>query len=940
MVYAAWRKCDFQVHTPRDPNWQGDRPLGIDVINDATGNATTVDEVQTSREVWASEFVDKCLEKNLQAIAITDHHELVMLPYVQREIKARQEYGKDCDIWVFPGMELTAHSGVQALIIFDADLPEEWWQQAQGKLGIVYANLALNNSRAPAVTQLTCNYADISSELDTIEELRGKYIVLPNVSQGNNHTVLTDGAHADFLRMPYVGGYLDRGQTINTLGPKNRRRISGIDRNWSNREIYPLPTSDARSQTYEYLGSNNTWIKLAEPTAEAIRQAFLAHESRISIENPSLPSLWISSVHIEGSGILQSTSVVLSPEMNSVIGGRGSGKSSFLEYLSFGIGRSSYDAPREHYSGTERLQGLIKDSLITQGGSVTVGLVQDNAVFQINRDASTAHQPQITYPNGDTQPVSLAELRSLFPAVVYSQGELAEIGKQTGTRTKLADLLQFVNPDYKREDDGLLAEIESRKEQISSSLKALSGSWATQAKKHKLVTKRDSLKQRVTALEKTLPKQSEDDQATLSDFEKVSEFESKRLQASKHSSQLKAEMDAIKAEFSALRDVSTELEGTAKKFADSYEEVISSFLHGIDELIKDVAHKKSAMDEAEEAWKAEYQNARKARDGVLEKLGEHKTVTTQLIDLKGQIELITNQIGDLEASTVSATDLATAFTDSISALKNAVEGRSERTKQWAQEIEALSSGKIKAIVNEDADISEIFDALDIVASKTGSQEAKRNREIDERVKDSSIWEVISRLRTDCTQIFYWSQLGSSIGEEPPEYADLISVVGDTDKMKLSLLELMDLQRLSAISTAVPKPEISLYYCDGDREISFEKASEGQRAAALLFMLLEQAGGPLIIDQPEGDLDNKIISDLTEKLHKAKTKRQIIFASHNANIVVNGASELVAYVEVNANGERRFESVGAIDEPNICDHITTTMEGGEKAFRDRKDKYGY
>ena len=179
-----------------------------------------------------------------------------------------------------------------------------------------------------------------------------------------------------------------------------------------------------------------------------------------------------------------------------------------------------------------------------------------------------------------------------------------------------------------------------------------------------------------------------------------------------------------------------------------------------------------------------------------------------------------------------------------------------------------------------------------------------------------------------------------IGEEMPEYADLLKVVGETDKIKASLLDMIDVQRLSAISTAVPKPEISLFYCDGDRDISFEKASEGQSAAALLFMLLEQEGGPLIVDQPEGDLDNKIISDLTGKLHKAKSKRQVIFVSHNANIVVNGASELVAYVGVDGNGERRSEASGAIDEPEICAHITTTMEGGEKAFRDRKDKYGY
>jgi len=139
---------------------------------------------------------------------------------------------------------------------------------------------------------------------------------------------------------------------------------------------------------------------------------------------------------------------------------------------------------------------------------------------------------------------------------------------------------------------------------------------------------------------------------------------------------------------------------------------------------------------------------------------------------------------------------------------------------------------------------------------------------------------------------------------------------------------------------VPRPQITLTYCDGSKEISFEKASEGQRAAALLLMLLEQSGGPLIVDQPEGDLDNKIIADLTDKLHTAKQNRQLMFASHNANIVVNGSAELVGHLDVKLDGQRQFECAGAIDEPVVCKVITSTMEGGEKAFRDRQDKYGY
>lgn len=189
-------------------------------------------------------------------------------------------------------------------------------------------------------------------------------------------------------------------------------------------------------------------------------------------------------------------------------------------------------------------------------------------------------------------------------------------------------------------------------------------------------------------------------------------------------------------------------------------------------------------------------------------------------------------------------------------------------------------------------------------------------------------------------MLHYKQIGSSLKGDQPSWPELLRTIGGTERTHANCIEMMDLARVEAIAIAAPKPDISLSYCDDGRKISFEKASEGQRAAALLFMLLEQPGGPLLVDQPEGDLDNKVISDLTDRLHESKQKRQIIFASHNANIVVNGSSELVSYLEMKNDGKRQFECAGAIDQSEICQTITATMEGGEKAFRDRQNKYGY
>jgi chromosome segregation protein len=81
----------------------------------------------------------------------------------------------------------------------------------------------------------------------------------------------------------------------------------------------------------------------------------------------------------------------------------------------------------------------------------------------------------------------------------------------------------------------------------------------------------------------------------------------------------------------------------------------------------------------------------------------------------------------------------------------------------------------------------------------------------------------------------------------------------------------------------------------------------------------------------------------EHLWKAKTRRQIIFASHNANLVVNGDAELVVWCDYRKAGDQSLGKIageGAIDVPDIREAIKRVMEGGEAAFKLRKEKYGF
>lgn len=126
-------------------------------------------------------------------------------------------------------------------------------------------------------------------------------------------------------------------------------------------------------------------------------------------------------------------------------------------------------------------------------------------------------------------------------------------------------------------------------------------------------------------------------------------------------------------------------------------------------------------------------------------------------------------------------------------------------------------------------------------------------------------------------------------------------------------------------------------------IPFNNASAGQQATAIIEALLHQSGPPLIIDQPEDDLDNAIIGKIVEHLWQAKQQRQLIFASHNPNLVVNGDAELVVCFGNETEGDQSKGCIlaeGAIDMHQIKEKIQTVMEGGEHAFSLRRQKYGF
>jgi predicted ATPase len=127
---------------------------------------------------------------------------------------------------------------------------------------------------------------------------------------------------------------------------------------------------------------------------------------------------------------------------------------------------------------------------------------------------------------------------------------------------------------------------------------------------------------------------------------------------------------------------------------------------------------------------------------------------------------------------------------------------------------------------------------------------------------------------------------------------------------------------------------------GDKKL--EQLSPGEKGALLLvfYLLLDNNNIPLIIDQPEDNLDNNSVANiLVPFVKRAKAKRQIILVTHNPNLAVVSDAEQVIYVELNKENDNLFSfKSGSIEDREINDCIVKVLEGAMPAFNKRKQKY--
>lgn len=929
---AHFHKCDFQVHTPRDLGW-----VGAEAVSDA------------DRTTYAEELVLACRRKGLGAIAITDHHDFAFFPYVKRAAQDElDESGAPIPIerklTVFPGLELTLTApACQAILLLDAAFPENLLPSVLTALAITPAP-ATASKHAPIerIPQtVVSDLADLYRILSTHAHVAGRFIVFPNVTETGHGTMLRSGFGNFYKSMPCVGGYTDG--PASKFGKGNLAIIRGQNREYGFKAIAVFETSDNRTRDHSVLATHTTWVKWSEPTAEALRQACLAKESRLSQDTPELPSLWITSMSVSNSKFLGRVDVGFNQQYNAVIGGRGTGKSTLLEYLRWGLCDQAIDTADLDLAPIEtRRSKLIADTLQKFDGEVVVTFLL-NDVKHILKRSSKTQEIELKIGSGDFAPVSEQEIRNLFPVQAYSQKQLSNIG------VRIDELKRFVELPIKQALDACRSSLRDNQTTLRAAYGNLVRKRELEAEIAKYKLEAASLSSQLAALRGALRGLSEKDQATI---QLRSQYEGEghvleTLQSNLGRAEtLAASLDStLGVEITMWPEATsgsvnaTLVNGIRAKYLAKFAEVraqlvvLSGLFRGTS--LEDINADVESWNTLKRAFDKRYEGAKARAKDNQQQLAQIQTVEKRLAEL--------NRVQTANQKALAALgDPETSYSDARVTWAELHAQKLEILDEQCREFSALSNGTIRANVRDGLDVETLKQRVKVAFAGLNIREHKLDelcRRVlaadDPMASWNSILVELEGLALHSTGVL-----------EPLPATPLMDAAGFIENEKSRVASGLDATKWVELSVTELEFNPSFSYCankDTSEHIEFADASAGQQATALLTVLLNQAGAPLVIDQPEDDVDSRMSPEIVRQIWEAKSRRQLIFASHNANFVVNGDAELVVccdYVKAGDQTGGQIKAVGAIDNENVRDEITAVTEGGKEAFKLRMEKYGF
>jgi type III restriction enzyme len=928
---AHFYKCDFQVHTPRDAQWKG-------------AGAITDDE----RGQYAVEFVAACRERGLGAVAITDHHDLAFFRFIRHAAAAEtDDHGRPLPenerLVVFPGMELTLAVPCQALLLLDADFPVDLLSQVVHGLSVTPS--PDSDAKTAHTTRLEHikTLEDLYDELNKKEFLRRRFVVLPHVGESGSSSMLRKGMAAQYKSMPCVGGFVDG--KVAQHGKGNSDIVNGISKEWGNKAIAVFQTSDNRSRDFSKLGTSVTWVKWARPTAEAIRQACLARFSRVAHSEPRIPTVRITRVEVSNSRFLGPVALEFNPQYNAVIGSRGTGKSTILEYIRWALCDQPPVADEDELADFQRRRkSLIDGTLLPLDAAVDVSFLLNDVPHIVRRRATG----ELTLKIGSAgfQACTEQNVRELLPIRAYSQKQLSAVG------ARLDELRRFVHAPVQGQLDAIAERIAGLAADLRGAFDRLTRYQTLQAEIAAHGIERESIVEQIETLRKSLKGLSPGDrdiiarQAAYEAEQRIVQALERDADSAKNaiaaaSDGLKSiprpldrkaspeNIDVLKGAHDSLSAWTTEARASLSELGAAFEDPVAT------KSLGDFFGKLGDWRARRDAHREKYEAAKARAAAHEETLRKIQTLEERLTEIEGIAGTKGQQIAKLG-------DPSTDFASARATWRTAHRERADLLEQQCANLTSVSKSKLRATLLRAADLDPLADRVRALLKGT-------------KIRGDRIENLMNQISTAGDPLDAWHAILDELHAIAGVRVEDESVVALPAVPRLDLAGFTQKEKIALARQLQPSTWIDLllfdledlpvfeYQVRQNDYLPFEKASPGQQATALLSILLLQDGPPLLIDQPEDDLNMKIINDIVATLWQAKSHRQVVFASHNANLVVNGDAELIICCDYRTSATEsggHIKLTGAIDVPAINTEIAEVMEGGVDAFKLRHDKYGF
>ncbi len=850
---ATWLRADFHLHTKADSEF------------DRSGFADEGD--------FYVKYVQKLKEQEIRLGIITNHNKFDKAEFVALKKNANRE-----GIGLFAGVEFSLNEGIHILIVFD----DKWYQGESDDISKFLENAfyGIKNYDKPHYPNSNFSLKETVNALDKIGY--DFFIILGHIDDTNGMFKELRGRTLEsFVKQEAFNKVIAVQKSANL---ENYTRIC----EWTNRKqpIACVEGSDHAQGGIAAIGNGRrTYLKIGDFNFEALTYALTDSDYRVKAkEKPEIKNSYIKSIAFEG-GLLEGTKIDFSPELNNLIGIRGSGKSSLLEVLRYVLGISlPINAADPEYKNS-----LVTRSMGSGGKAIVTIINRQNEEFRIEK---LYGQKEDIYKNNLLQSGISIDATGFNAPIYFGQKDLSNKGKDfegdliqrlIGTRLKA---VQVEIEQKKREVENIISEVKKLQNlnDLKRDTEALIKNSQHQLNFFREKGVEDKLRQQ-TLFDSDISKLVQNEsivRSYLSELASVVSNHDYFFQQEITGSEINKEL------FEEAKTIIHELKAEFEKLKTVQQNSILS-----QQKLKEVIAK---INTRKEGLKEEFAKIKR-------EINSDAINPDNFLNLNRQIETALLKLKEIEKSEKRRSDLQTRLLERLTELDNL----------WLEEYNVLNK-EVKRINEAESKI-------------TIEVEFKGRRD---------------KLTDKMKQIFRGTSIRETAYQEiEANYKDFIQIYRDSSKLESILNEnhVVDFKRrfsenLVDLLTFKVENKIIIQY-NGK---SLDKHSLGQRASALiLFLLAQRENDVLIIDQPEDDLDNQTIYDeVIKELKKLKGNMQFIFATHNANIPVLGDSEKV--VSCSYDEKKITVHSGTIDNHQTQRFIVDIMEGGDEAFNRRKSIY--